>query len=137
MYRLTGSSYDCNYHFAMAWAKYMSWPDKLWMNRSNAFLRVQLRRDAARFIMLFEDPFDSAQWMRLPRYGWHGQLNRHSFLFLDSHAANILADTTKGASGPGWKSASGIASPPWPYKDIWWLNPEHPDYRYRDIEPLP
>jgi len=97
-------------------------------------LRVQLLRDASRFIILYEDPFDMAQRMRLPRRGWHKKWNRWSLLFTDGHAANVLTDTTKGATGLGWKSCSGMNSVD---PLAWWNNPDDPDYQYRDLPPLP
>jgi len=125
----TGSSYDFNYHFVSRWAigyrpgGSQDW--RRWLERGNAFLSRQLERHSSTFIMLYEDPFDSAQWNNIPRRGWHRQWNQHSFLFLDGHAANMLADATRGNRGPGWKTASG-----W-----WWTDPEDPDYEYRDVRP--
>jgi len=138
-YWFTGSSYTCNYHFAWNWA--MTWAritgldsSPRWLHRSNAFLRVQQQRQAAVFILLFEDPFDSAQYNRVPMRGWHREWNRHSLLFLDGHAANLYTDTTKGNRGLGWKSASGNA---WNDPQAWWMDPDDPDYKYREIAPLP
>ncbi len=133
-YRFTGSSYTCNYHFAWNWA-IMCFNDRprRWLHRANAFLRMQLRRHPAEFVILFEDPFDSSQWNRVPRVGWHRQLNRHSFLFLDGHAAYTYTDTRHGSRGPGWKTASGNR-PGDPL--AWWNDPNDPDYQYRDIVPL-
>jgi hypothetical protein len=57
-------------------------------------------------------------------------MNRHSFLFLDSHAANVLADTTQGNRGLGWKTSSGTTGGPF---TPWWEDPDDPDYRWRDL----
>jgi prepilin-type N-terminal cleavage/methylation domain-containing protein len=134
LYYETGSSYDLNYHFALNWALGSSpgnWRDR-WLQRANAYLRIKLRQDASRFIILYEDPFDSAQWLNIPRRGWHRQWNKHSFLFLDSHAGNVVTDTKAGARGLGWFSGSfnkpGVG---------WWNDPTDPDYRYKDLPPLP
>ncbi len=140
VYRACGSSYVTNYHYTRYWAdKYHrsdSWPPRRvpWLHYANAFVRIQLQRDASRFVVLFEDPFDSALWNRIPRRGWHRQWNRHSMLFLDGHAANMYADSSKGTRGLGWKTCSGssLEDP-----NAWWNNELDPDYRYRDIPPLP
>ena len=131
-----GSSYDENYHFVLEWARYQFPKDNplRWQQRANAFLREQLAFEPSRFIILYEDPFDSAQWLNIPRRGWHQKWNRHSFLFLDGHAANMVTDTTKGNRGLGWKSASWSPQTAFP---AWFNNPEDPDYQYRDITPLP
>jgi prepilin-type N-terminal cleavage/methylation domain-containing protein len=138
LYWETGSSYDCNYHFVVNWAmgKFPSEDPPRWQHRTNAFLRVQLAKWASTFIILYEDPFDSAQWNRIPRRGWHGQMNRHSLLFLDSHAANMLTDTAKGARGLGWKSCSGKGpTDPKAWWNMWdW---QDPDAQYKNIPPLP
>lgn len=136
LYYDSGSSYTMNYHFALNWALGTADKDEQphWLHRANAFLRRQFQRHASELIMLFEDPFDSAQWNYFPRMGWHQRFNRHSFLFLDGHATNMLADTTKGNRGLGWKTCSGN-SPEDPY--AWWNNPDDPDYQYRNLPPLP
>ena len=125
----TGSSYDFNYHFVLRWAISYRPPGppiwKFWLQRGNAFLKKQFAYHSSTFIMLYEDPFDSAQWNNIPRRGWHRQWNEHSFLFLDGHAANMRTDTTRGNRGKGWKTASG-----W-----WWEDPDDPDYEYRDLRP--
>lgn len=132
LYWSVGSSYTMNYHFAWNWAR-PRMPSR-WLQLSNAFVRQQLRTDSARMIILFEDPFDSAQWLRIPRRGWHRQWNRHTFLFLDAHAAYLRTNTAVGTRGTGWKTASGNA-----FSDplAWWNNPLDPDYRFRDLRPLP
>ncbi len=134
-YRFTGSSYTCNYHFAWCWAKDCFTNDSppRWLQRANAFLRMQMMRHSAEFVILFEDPFDSSQWNRVPRRGWHREPNRHNFLFLDGHAAYTYADTTQGSRGLGWKTASGNAAGD---PRAWWNDPRDPDYQYRDIVPL-
>jgi hypothetical protein len=94
-----------------------------YLQRANAFLRQQ---NPGTFIILYEDPFDMAAWSNFPRFGWHKKWNRHSFLFLDGHADNMLTETGDGNSGRGWKSPN--------YN--WYNNPEDPDYRYRAISPV-
>ena len=138
LYYAVGSSYTLNYHFVTNWA-FLSWiHDPLtryrWLQRANAFTQRQLRYDASRFVILYEDPFDSALHNRMPRRGWHQKWNRHSFLFLDGHAANMVADPTEATWGRGWKTGSGT-DPDDP--DAWWNNPDDPDYRYRNLPPLP
>jgi prepilin-type N-terminal cleavage/methylation domain-containing protein len=127
LYWETGSSYDENYHFVMRWAL-QSRNETRWLHLANAFLQIQMMRHASEFIILYEDPFDSAQWLLIPRRGWHQQWNRHSFLMLDGHAENMYTDTTQGWRGLGWKTCSGE----------WW-NPRKsdPDKKYYDIPPLP
>lgn len=142
LYWETGSSYDYNYHFTFNWAipwgryEHNERPYSRWMQRGNAYLKMQQLFWATTFIMLYEDPFDSAMWEGIPRRGWHRQLNRHNFLFLDGHAASTYTNTgdRKETRGLGWKSASGKS-----YRDkkAWWNNEEDPDYQYRDIDPLP
>ncbi len=135
-YDFYGASYIINYHFALNWARQsFAGEERLkWLWRANAFLRAQLRHNSSRFVILFEDIADSALWNAIPRRGWHGKWNRHSFLFLDGHAANVLADTSKGSRGLGWKTSSGVSGNGFP---VWWQDPDDPDYQYRDITPLP
>ncbi|MBI5864259.1 MAG: prepilin-type N-terminal cleavage/methylation domain-containing protein [Planctomycetes bacterium] len=136
----TGNSYDENYQFSMRWTVRYIPPGanrndilRLWQQRSNKFLAVQRRLHASRFIIAYEDPFDSPLWMGIARVGWHRKLNRHSVLFLDSHASNIHMDTigvntTTGLpknQGTGWKTSAGF----------WFTNPQDPDYELRDILP--
>ena len=110
LYRFSGNSYDCNYHFSREWAagERQEVPVR-WLQRANAYLRVQLQRFSSTFIIAYEDPFDSAQWNRIPRHGWHKKWNRHNLLFLDSHAADLVTRTDLGTRGPSWKSGSGNA----------------------------
>ena len=137
----TGNSYDENYHFSWRWAagffpSEWSYNQRMearrrWLNRANKFLAIQRKQHASRFIIAYEDPFDSALWLGIVRVGWHRQLGRHSVLFLDGHAGNLFMDTSEiwtrdGVPrnfGTGWKSASGF----------WWVNPQDPDYEYRDL----
>jgi prepilin-type N-terminal cleavage/methylation domain-containing protein len=149
LYRETGSSYDLNYHYAQGWG--MVAPQgapadpnyaKKWMHRCNAFLRQQMQTDSARLIMLYEDPFDVAVWNGIPNRGWHKEWMRHSFLFLDGHANNVITDTTNSKKrGIGWKSCSGNAGGD---PNAWWNAPEDPtnpkydpDVAYKYITPLP
>jgi hypothetical protein len=130
----TGSSYDLNYHFLWNWA---GWPRipldgavkvSYWghyLQRANNFIARQRERASSRFIMLFEDPFDSAKTGEYQRRGWHRQWSQHSFLFLDGHAANMYVDTAHESFGPGWKSP--------PYD--WFEDPDDPDYDLRLIPP--
>lgn len=134
-WEMHGSSYDINYHFVWLWAAsqalgapnqpYLPTPRPRYLQRANRFLAVQRDKHASRFIVLYEDPFDSAQYRRINRFGWHRQLNRHSFLFLDGHASFLRTDTTKGNNGPGWKTASGM----------WYNDSNDPDYPLRTLEP--
>ncbi len=128
VYYTNGSSYDENYHFVWRWARYG--PNRAerppqYLERANKFLAVQRRLNASRFVILFEDPFDSAQWEEIPRRGWHQRWNTHNFLFLDSHAAATYADPSQANYGPDWKASSGF----------WWNDPADPDYVYRDMNP--
>ena len=132
----TGSSYDVNYHFLWDWAWYapsdldaptQDYYRRHYLERGNKFLARQRERAGARFIMLFEDPFDSAHTGEYQRRGWHRQWSQHSFLFLDGHAANMYVDTAHDDSGPGWKSP--------PYD---WFEEGHeddPDFDLRDLAP--
>lgn len=132
-YQKTGTSYTCNYPFAWFWA-YRGFGWQGWLQRSNAFLREQLRSCPSRFVILYEDVFDSALYLRIPRRGWHRRMNYHTLLFLDGHAANMLTETAKDTQGLGWKTgaATGSLDP-----RAWWNNREDPDYRLRELEPLP
>ncbi|MEW6252420.1 MAG: hypothetical protein AB1716_17410, partial [Planctomycetota bacterium] len=117
------------------WArgKFMDDDPPRWLQRANAFLRVQMQRFSSTFVIAFEDPFDSAQWNRIPRRGWHRKWNRHNLLFLDGHSADLPTRTDLGTRGPGWKTASGNdPADPW----AWWNDPNDPDYEHRDIPPL-
>ncbi|MFQ5807405.1 MAG: type II secretion system protein [Phycisphaerae bacterium] len=127
----TGSSYDCNYHFVWNWAAAPGAPCK-YLEIANNFLRKQRELYSSIFVMLFEDPFDSAQWNNIPRRGWHRQWSYHSFLFLDGHADNILADATLGNRGLGWKTAAGGGPSPF---TPWWDDPSDPDYEFRNLGP--
>ncbi|MCG3126761.1 MAG: hypothetical protein CHACPFDD_01616 [Phycisphaerae bacterium] len=132
-----GSSYDMNYHFVWHWAaasdpddpqRFVERPAELkavYLQASNHFLSRQMAAHSSRFVILFEDPFDSAQWNNVRRHGWHRQLDRHSFLFLDGHAAYVLADASRGNSGLGWKTSAGA----------WFYDPNDPDYLYRELGP--
>jgi prepilin-type N-terminal cleavage/methylation domain-containing protein/prepilin-type processing-associated H-X9-DG protein len=127
LYWVTGNSYDENYHFIARWV-HGARNEQRWLHLANAFVQVQMQQHASEFIIAYEDPFDSAQWLYIPRRGWHREWNRHNLLFLDGHAANTYTDTTKGWRGLGWKSCSGT----------WW-NPRQsdPDKKYFDLLPLP
>jgi prepilin-type N-terminal cleavage/methylation domain-containing protein len=128
-----GSSYDCNWQFVINWALIHRGCETSWLELGNAFLRKQLESDSASiFIILYEDPFDSASSNNIPRRGWHKQWSQHSFLFLDGHAANIFTDTTKGHRGLGWKANTGYDGSP---VQPWYLDPDDPDYEYRNIRP--
>ena len=135
LYWFSGNSYDSNYHFSRCWAAgaFMDEAPIRWLQRANAYLRVQLQRNSSTFVIIFEDPFDSAQWNRIPRMGWHRKWNRHTVIFLDGHAASMVTNTAAGSRGLGWKSGSGNA-PDDP--GAWWNDPEDPDYSLRDITPL-
>ncbi len=139
MYSLCGTSYDENYHVGMNWAVTMSpGANSRWLQLSNAFVRVQLRKEASRFAILWEDAFDSSQWMRLPRRGWHMRWITHNLLFLDGHSAATRTDTTLGSRGLGWKTgSSGGIGATWPTNLIWWQYAQDPDYQYRNLTPLP
>lgn len=136
LYWFAGSSYDSNYHFARNWAAgaHATESPSRWLQRANAFVRQQLLRNSSVFVIIFEDPFDSAQWNRIPRRGWHRKWNQHNLLFLDGHAAAVATRTTQGSRGLGWSTASGNdpADP-----NAWWNDPTDPDYQYRGIMPLP
>jgi prepilin-type N-terminal cleavage/methylation domain-containing protein/prepilin-type processing-associated H-X9-DG protein len=135
LYWFSGNSYDSNYHFARSWAaaRFVSESPSHWLQRANAFLRVQSQKFSSSFVIIYEDPFDSAQWNRIPRLGWHRKWNRHNLLFLDGHAASTLANTAAGTRGVGWKSASGNAADD---PLAWWNDRLDPDYTHRDIAPL-
>ncbi len=123
----TGSSYDLNYHFVWRWAANEAlFPDGRtnYLQRGNNFLSKQFQSHSARFVILFEDPVDSALWNRIQRRGWHRKWNRHSFLFLDGHAAYTLADTRQDY-GANWKAAS----------QRFWYDTTDPDYQYRNLGP--
>jgi hypothetical protein len=128
----TGSSYDMNYHFLWQWSRAQNMSGELrlycfmhYLERGNRFIAKQRERAISRFIMLFEDPFDNAQWTEIQRVGWHKKWSRHSCLFLDGHAANLYMDTAHENSGPGWKST--------PYD--WYEDPTDPDYDLRLLPP--
>lgn len=131
-----GSSYDINYQFVYLWAAGTAWdnkyqaysrpngPSRTYLENANLFLKSQRTHNVSRFIMLYEDAFDSSIYEKLPRMGWHKQYQRHSFLFLDAHAANLFTDVNKGPSGPNWKTNA------W---DTWYKDPNDPDYQYRTL----
>jgi len=108
LYWETGNSYDENYHFVGNWA--IPRESQRWLQKANASSRSSSATTPRSSSSRYEDPFDSAQWLRIPRRGWHKKFNKHSFLFLDAHADNMYTDTPKGTSGRGWKSCSGNAS---------------------------
>ncbi len=139
-----GTSYDCNYNFCNTWANYTALCPlvggrSVWMNYANAFLRVQLRRNASSFVTAYEDPFDVSVNMLIARRGWHGEMNRHNLMFADGHAAYTFTDTAHAIRGPGWKwcgkpSVSGGGN-----VDLWaWFDyAGNPDFRYRKLNPVP
>ncbi len=147
LYWESGTSYDENYHFVTEWA--LNFPDPNtpgwrlhWLQRANAYLKQQLRFWSSMFIITYEDAFDSSMWNRIPRRGWHKKWNKHSFLFLDGHSANIITKVSQRPYiwGPSWKSASGNAANA---TYAWWhvgdADPANadPDYKYRFITALP
>jgi prepilin-type N-terminal cleavage/methylation domain-containing protein len=137
---MNGSSYDINYHWVWLWASRTSGLGQpfppynppnapaghrlRYLERANAFLARQAAQNASRFVVIFEDPVDSALLQRISRVGWHKQFNKHSMLFLDGHAANLFVDTQAGTFGPGWKTSSGR----------WYNDPDDPDYDLRTID---
>jgi len=133
-----GSSYDINYHFIWRWAALRAPTEHRlrYLERSNRFLQKQREQNVSRFVVLVEDPFDSAGWNNVPKMGWHGKWNKHSFLFLDGHSANVYADASTGLGnyGPNWKTAGrGLRPDGSPIQ--WFNNPDDPDYQYRDLGP--
>lgn len=133
---LHGSSYAYNYHFVWFWAAgsgqggvpippySRSAESRLrYMERANRFIDRQRDHNIARFVVINEDAFESAQANRTDRVGWHREMNRHSLLFLDGHAGFTYTDTKQGNHGRNWKTASGA----------WYYDPEDPDYQYRDL----
>ena len=150
-----GTSYDCNYDPVVNWAGPSGWRKSHWSGASlnpwpwlhfmNAFTRKQIQKDAARFIVIYEDPFDQAVQLMMPRRGWHKKMNKHNFLMLDSHAVSIETDTTQMIRGTGWKwcgqvdSSISVPYNCWP----WWKqgmgdpHSDDPDYQYRLLDPLP
>ena len=135
-YRYTGTSYTPNYQFVKYWAfKYFVDRNdyRPWMHQANAVIRDKLRRDAAHFVMLYEDNMDYGLWMRTARFGWHKRSKYHTLMFLDGHSAHMFVDTEHGPRGNGWHTDS----PTHDYAYAFWTNPDDPDYRYRDLDPLP
>jgi prepilin-type N-terminal cleavage/methylation domain-containing protein/prepilin-type processing-associated H-X9-DG protein len=136
-YYYTGTSYRANWPFTLWWGYNVFYAQgdrfPLWMHRANAFLRIQLRRDAARMVIVNEDAFLTGILNRIPQRDWHKRWNMHNLLFLDGHAAATRADTGSQLRGTGWKSAGGTwTNDP----EAWWNNEEDPDYRYRNIAAL-
>ncbi|MBI3720936.1 MAG: prepilin-type N-terminal cleavage/methylation domain-containing protein [Fimbriimonas ginsengisoli] len=131
-----GSSYDINYQFVYLWAAGVGWGPPYtpyprtaptpYIDTANKFLKTQRNYNVSKFVILYEDAFDGALYDQFARNGWHKAKNKHSMLFLDSHAANIVADTTKGFSGPGWKTNAG---------STWYTDPNDPDYQFRTLGP--
>jgi type II secretory pathway pseudopilin PulG len=139
LYREQGTSYVENYNFSLKWALAnvpATDSEAHWQQFSNAFIKRQLTGEAAKLIMLYEDPFDFAARNQTARRGWHGKMNQHQFAFLDGHAGQVETLTEKELRGPTWKwcgapdTGKGAEKP-------WWENPEDPDYRFRQIKPLP
>lgn len=136
---LHGTSYDINYHFLWNWAARTTFGGQIWptytegnvgadrltyLQRANLFLKKQMERNASTSVILYEDRFDNALGLRVSRMGWHQQFNKHSFLFLDAHAANIYANPkVDGGAGTGWRTFSGP----------WYYDPNDPDYQYRAL----
>lgn len=129
-----GSSYDINYHFVWAWASstgvgaypaysFSGRERRHYLERANNFLEKQREYNVSRFVILFEDPFDSALLNKWAKFGWHRKWQRHSFLFLDGHAANTFANVSQGRFGTGWKTSSGP----------WYNRSEDPDYQWKDL----
>lgn len=138
LYWDTGSSYDLNYKFMLGWA-WVTDRDRYrkplnvsrWQQLGNALLRQQRFTAASRMIMFYEDPFDVALEYGRRRRGWHRQMDRHNVAFLDGHAEYKLMQVGYGSdrySGIGWKTLMGKQ---------WYTDPDDPDYRFRDVDPLP
>jgi hypothetical protein len=138
LYLEQGTSYDANYNFSLNWALANVPAENAaerWQHYANAFIKGQFTSDAARLVMLYEDPFDFALRNQVARRGWHGKLNQHQFAFLDGHAARVETLTEKELRGANWKSC-GAADVRNAKTRPWWENPEDPDYKYRQIKPL-
>lgn len=132
LYYDTGASYDMNWQFLTRWAIRFgpAFDRNRWLWRGNNFLKKQRIKNISTFVILYEDPFDSALWNGWPRIGWHRNMNRHSVLILDGHAANLHMDTigvntTIGLPknrGPGWSTAAGY----------FYGNQQDPEYEHRN-----
>lgn len=136
-YRYMGTSYGTNYLFVRYWAFDTRKPPQgpgPWLNIANAFLRTQLRRDASRFIIFWDDPLGRSLWEYKPLRGSHRKWARHNVAFLDGRASYIFADPSMGTRGTDWKASSGMSKND---PRAWWNDATDPDYAYRDIAPLP
>ncbi len=102
-YEVTGTSYQMN----TIWRSYLIKQEGLTGTALTArtdalkdsILRLFRKKGPTRAIILQEDPCDVAtggvfyEWpWQLKMIGWHGKANRHSILFLDGHAKNLLVD---------------------------------------------
>jgi len=104
-YDVTGTSYqsNVNYNVYMVKAEGFS-SDNAARRARQALLRDRIiqifyKKGPSRAVMLHEDPSDCATggvWYDYPYTakirGWHGRFDRHSYSFLDGHAANILVE---------------------------------------------
>jgi prepilin-type N-terminal cleavage/methylation domain-containing protein len=114
-YQDVGTSYQYNLHaFGLHqgkmylekfqtnnWATFDPWSLDGWNVAGRAIVKVALAKQAARYVMFLEDPFDWGTDQKIAMIGNHGKLNRHPFGFLDGHAAYLAADTRK-FCGLGW-----------------------------------
>ncbi len=136
-YRYMGTSYGTNYFFVRYWAFDFRKPSSAygpWMQYANAFLRTQLKRDASRFMMIWDDPVGRSFFTYKPMRGAHRKMAWHNVAFLDGRAAYMHIDPSQGTRGADWKSASGNSKID---PRAWWNNPADPDYAHREIDRLP
>lgn len=102
-YEVTGTSYQQN----VIWDCYLQMVEGLTGQElerrrqalQRSIIRLFRKKGASRAIILQEDPCDVSTggiywgWPSdVKMMGWHGRYDRHSLLFLDGHAANILVE---------------------------------------------
>jgi hypothetical protein len=139
-YEDVGTSYQYNLHaFGLhqgtmylekfktnAWVTFDPWETGAdgWNVAGRALVKAALAKQAARYTMFLEDPFDWGTDKKISMIGNHGKLNRHPFGFLDGHAAYLVADTRK-FCGVGWAAII----PDWVRSS--WLYDVPPPFRYK------
>lgn len=104
-YDVTGTSYQANVNYQVYLVKAEGFTSDSAARRArqavlrDRIIKIFYKKGASRAVILHEDPSDCSTggvWYDYPYTakirGWHGRFDRHSYLFLDGHAANLQVE---------------------------------------------
>lgn len=104
-YDVTGTSYQSNVNYNVYLVKGEGFASDSAARRArqallrNRIIQIFYKKGPSRAVILHEDPSDCSTggvWYDYPYTakirGWHGRFDRHSYSFLDGHAANLLVE---------------------------------------------